>query len=132
MAGVAAAALVAVLGTGGAVAAHAHKVVELDVDGDVVASSSFRGSVAGFLEENDVTLGEHDLVTPGLDEPLRQGENVTVLRAVPVDIVVDGQDDVLWTTADDAGSALAAWTAGHAAAHSPSHALVPEPFVSLS
>ncbi|TGO04206.1 resuscitation-promoting factor [Serinibacter arcticus] len=109
VAGVVAAALVAVLGTGGAVAAHAHKVVELDVDGDVVASSSFRGSVAGFLEENDVTLGEHDEVVPALDEPLRQGENVTVLRAVPVDIVVDGQDDVLWTTADDAGAALAAF-----------------------
>lgn len=109
VAGVAAAAIVAVLGTGGIVAAHAHKVVELDVDGDVVASSSFRGSVAGFLAENDITLGEHDEVVPALDEPLRQGENVTVLRAVPVDIVVDGQDDVLWTTADDAGAALAAF-----------------------
>ncbi|CPU65099.1 Uncharacterised protein [Mycobacteroides abscessus] len=35
-------------------------------------------------------------------------------------------------TPSTSGSALAAWTAGHAAAHSPSHALVPEPFVSLS
>ncbi|GMA30470.1 resuscitation-promoting factor [Litorihabitans aurantiacus] len=107
--GAAAAALVAVVGAGGAVTAHAHKVVELDVDGDVVASSSFRGSVAGFLEENGVELGEHDEVSPSLDSPLRQGENVTVLRAAPVNIVVDGEDDVLWTTADDAGAALAAF-----------------------
>ncbi|PWD51969.1 resuscitation-promoting factor [Serinibacter arcticus] len=103
------AALVVVLGTGGAVAAHAHKVVTLDVDGEAVASSSFRGSVAGFLVENDITLGEHDEVVPSLDSPLREGEGVSVLRAVPVDIVMDGQQDVLWTTADDAGAALAAF-----------------------
>lgn len=102
-------ALVVVLGAGGAVTANAHKVVELDVDGAVIASTSFRGSVAGFLEENDIQLGEHDEVVPALDSPLREGEDVSVLRAVAVDVVVDGEQDVLWTTADDAGAALAAF-----------------------
>ncbi|TNU73139.1 DUF348 domain-containing protein [Miniimonas arenae] len=102
-------ALVLLLGTGGVVAAQAHKTVTLEADGETTTSGSWRGTVGGFLEDQGVSLGEHDEVIPDLETPLSDATTVEVLRAQPVDVVVDGEQDVLWTTAEDAGAALASF-----------------------
>ena len=93
------------LAGGGALAANAHKSVTLSADGENLELGSWSGSVAGLLESQGVTLGEHDEVTPALDSPLREGEDVVVLRAQPIDVTVDGEAQTLWTTADSTGSA---------------------------
>lgn len=102
-----AAALVLLLGSGGFVAAQAHKDVTIEADGAQATLGSWRGSVAGLLEDQGIVLGEHDEVLPSLDTPLVDGIEVVVLRAQPIDVVIDGQAQTLWTTADNAGQALA-------------------------
>mgnify|MGYP001613796602 FL=1 len=102
--------LVLLLGVGGFAAASAHKVGSIDVDGESLAFGSFGGSVSDLLEEKGVELGEHDEVFPALDASLKDGLDIQVLRAAPVDVQVDGKNEVLWTTASDAGAALASYS----------------------
>ncbi len=94
---------------GGSVAvAKAHKSVTLDVDGRITHLSTFAGSVAGLLEEEDVVVGRRDLVAPDADAALRSGDDIVVRHAHQVRVLADGQERTVWTTALDAGEALTA------------------------
>ena len=102
--------LVLLLGVGGFAAASAHKVGSIDVDGENLAFGSFSGSVAQVLDEKGVELGEYDEVFPALDSQLQAGVEIQSMRAVPVGVQIAGKDEVLWTTASDAGAALASYS----------------------
>lgn len=102
--------LVLLLGVGGFVTASAHKVGSIDVDGENLSFGSFSGSVSGLLTEKGVELGEYDEVFPALDAQLTDGVEIQIVRAVPIDVSIDGKDEVLWTTASDAGAALASYS----------------------
>jgi uncharacterized protein YabE (DUF348 family) len=103
--GAVAAALLVV--TGGSVAvAAAHKTVTLDVDGEIQQVSTFAGSVAGLLEDHDVTTDERDVVAPGSDSPLRSGDEIVVRHAHAMTVVSDGDETTVWTTALTADEAL--------------------------
>jgi len=102
-----AAALVPALVMGGAVAASAHKTVELDVDGNITTVSTWAGSVEGLLADEDITLGEHDELAPGAGAALTEGSVVVVRIADPVEVMIDGQATTIWTTLDSAADVLA-------------------------
>ena len=100
---------VVLLLTGGAVVyTAAHKTVTLDVDGTTTTVSTFAGSVEGLLQDQGVTLGEHDAVTPGVDAKLSEGADVVVRLGRQVTFQADGQETTTWVTALDADEALAA------------------------
>ena len=98
--------LVPTLVAGGAVAAQAHKSVELVVDGDVRTVSTFAGSVEGLLAQEGVELGEHDVVAPGLETALPTGVQIEVLVADEITASIDGVETTFWTTARTAGDLL--------------------------
>lgn len=87
--------------------ASAHKTVDVDIDGETVSVSTFAGSVAGVLEDQGITVGEHDLVVPGLDEPLSEGAEVVVRYADQIQVSIDGESVSLWTIGDTTAAALA-------------------------
>ncbi|GAA3509929.1 ubiquitin-like domain-containing protein [Georgenia daeguensis] len=91
--------LAPVLVAGGAVAAHAHKSVDLEINGQTHTLSTFAGSVEGLLAEQNITLGEHDLLAPGPDSALSDGADVVVRTARQVTVDVNGEPQVVWTTA---------------------------------
>lgn len=99
-------AALAVVAGGGVAAERAHKVVTLDVDGQVVQVTSFAGSVSGLLDAHDVHLRERDLVAPDLTAPLRDGSEVVVRHAREVVVLADGVESRIWTTALSAAEAL--------------------------
>lgn len=101
-----AALLVPTLVASGAVAASAHKTVELDLDGDVRTVTTWAGSVDGLLDEEGIELGAHDELAPGPDTALTDGSAVVVRIAEQVEIVVDGETTTIWTTADSAAEVL--------------------------
>jgi uncharacterized protein YabE (DUF348 family) len=106
---VSAAALALVLGGGTAAFAHAQKTVTLDVDGKVSKVTTFAGSVEGLLDDHDVTVGGRDDVSAS--GALTEGADIVVRHAHRVQVLVDGTQTALWTTAlsaDDALDALAA------------------------
>ena len=92
-------------GTGIALA-DAHKTVTLDVDGETVQVSTFAGSVAGLLEDHEVTVGERDVLAPGATDALREGDEVVVRHARTVTVLADGDQRTVWTTALSADDAL--------------------------
>src|SRR5690606_1049549 len=99
-------AALAVVAGGGVAAERAHKVVTLDVDGQVVQVTSFAGSVSGLLDAHDVHLRERDLVAPDVTAPLRDGTEVVVRHAREVVVLADGVESRIWTTALSADEAL--------------------------
>ncbi|MDO5701114.1 MAG: ubiquitin-like domain-containing protein [Bowdeniella nasicola] len=98
--------LVPALVLGGVGVAHAHKTITLDVDGDVQQVSTFAGSVDSLLTSREVDYGEHDVITPDPNAPLRDGETVVVRIAEPFEVMIDGEVRTVWTTADTAADAL--------------------------
>ena len=103
---VAAAGALVILAAGGAFAASAHKTVEIDVDGETRAVSTFAGSVEGVLAQAGVRVGEKDQVAPALDSVVADGGEIVVRHAVPVTVAVDGSTETVWTTASSTVEAL--------------------------
>lgn len=99
-------ALSAALLVGGGTAATAlHKDVTLQVDGQSRPAGGFALTVADVLANNDITVGERDLVYPALTDPVTDGQTVTVAYSRPVTLTVDGETLSFHTTAlvlDDA------------------------------
>lgn len=83
-----------------------HKTVTVEVDGTPVEVSAFGRSVGQVLAAGDITVGEHDLVAPGLDEPVRDGSQIVVRHGRQLEVQVDGQDRTVWTTALTVGEAV--------------------------
>ncbi len=83
-----------------------HKTVTVEVDGAPVEVSAFGRSVGQVLAAGDITVGEHDLVAPGLDEPVRDGSQIVVRHGRQLEVQVDGEDRTVWTTALTVGEAV--------------------------
>lgn len=89
------AALVLALAIGGYAVAHKEVTV---VDGDSrMVVSTFAGNVEELLSQNEILLGPHDAVDPGMDAPLKEGCTVRVLRGFSVTIVADGRKQEIKT-----------------------------------
>ncbi len=100
-----AAVLMAVVATGAGYAAM-RKTVHLSVDGSSQDVHVLGGTVRDVLQAQDISLGERDVVVPGLDSPVSDGASVAVKYARPLDVSVDGDEKRYWVTATDVSSAL--------------------------
>ncbi|MGM7424270.1 MULTISPECIES: transglycosylase family protein [unclassified Cellulosimicrobium] len=103
---VAGATAVVLLATGAVAYGNARKTVQLDVDGQITTVTTFAGSVEGLLAEQDVAVGDRDLVVPDVDSALRGGGDVVVRYGREVPVQVDGSQSSVWLTALDADEAL--------------------------
>lgn len=103
----AAAGAVVALSAGGAVAASAHKTIEIDVNGETTSVSTFAGSVDGVLRDAGVELQARDEVTPALGTAIDSGDEIVVRQAQSLEVSVDGRTQTVWTTALTASEALA-------------------------
>ncbi len=94
--------------TGGATAATAlHKDVTLEVDGQTLPAGGFALTVADVLANNDITLGDRDLVYPAPSDPVKDGDTITVAYSKQVTLTVDGEPVSFYTTAAVLSDALA-------------------------
>ncbi|MDO4540834.1 MAG: 3D domain-containing protein [Syntrophomonadaceae bacterium] len=74
------------------------KPVFINDDGTVSKSEVFfTGTVAGLLEQEQIVLGEHDMVDPALDTPIERYMQVDIKRAFPVYVKADGNITVIET-----------------------------------
>ncbi|MDO4785014.1 MAG: septal ring lytic transglycosylase RlpA family protein [Propionibacteriaceae bacterium] len=81
--------------------------VTLSVDG-VSAEKSVRASTVGeVLNEEGITLSEHDVVQPAADTKISDGLAISVLFARPLEVTLDGVKKTYWTTATNVADALA-------------------------
>ncbi|WP_199889423.1 resuscitation-promoting factor [Streptomyces badius] len=100
-------ALVVAFLAGGTTAFVAHdKAVRLDVDGAPRTLHTFADDVTELLEEEGVTVGAHDRVSPAPGTGLDHGDEVVVRYGRPVTLTLDGVRHRVWTTADTVAGAL--------------------------
>jgi len=97
--------VVAALGTVGF--AHFDKSVNLSVDGKTSAVHMFGGgNVSDVLADQDITVGPHDVIAPGLSTPINDGQKVVVRYGRLLTVTVDGQTKKYWTTSTTVAGAL--------------------------
>jgi len=93
---------------GGSVAyATKSKTVSVSVDGQVRKVHTFGSTVADALKDEKVQLGAHDVVAPGPDSKLKDGQEISVLYGRQLTVNADGTKKAYWTTADSVNEALA-------------------------
>ncbi|MFD8549493.1 ubiquitin-like domain-containing protein [Streptomyces sp. NPDC059649] len=100
------AAVVAFL-AGGTTAFIAHdKAVRLSVDGTPRTLHTFADDVEDLLADEELGVGDHDIVAPAPDAELHSGDQVVVRHGRPVVLTIDGRRQQVWTTADTVAGAL--------------------------
>ncbi|MET7492468.1 ubiquitin-like domain-containing protein [Streptomyces sp900116325] len=100
-------ALVVAFLAGGTTAFLAHdKAVRLTVDGEPRTLHTFADDIGELLDEEGVTVGAHDVVTPAPVGDLDNGDEITVRHGRPVTLTLDGVRRRVWTTAGSVDGAL--------------------------
>jgi uncharacterized protein YabE (DUF348 family) len=100
-------ALGAVVG-GAAAYAHAGTTVTLLVDGQSRTVDADADTVKALLADQNISVTPRDIVAPGMDSALKDGEQVVVRYARPFTVTVDGVTHTYWTTALTVNDALSA------------------------
>jgi uncharacterized protein YabE (DUF348 family) len=85
-----------------------HKDVTLSVDGTATDVDTRATTVGDVLEDQGITVGEHDVVAPAVSTAVSDGTRIAVQYGRQVTVKVDGQPKTLWTTATRVDQALAA------------------------
>lgn len=80
--------------------------VTLSLDGDADTVRTNAETVGELLEERGIEVGEHDVVVPSLDAPVREGARVAVRFGRPLEVNVDGRTSSHWVTATDVATAV--------------------------
>ena len=81
--------------------------VTLSLDGKDQQVRTMGDTVGDVLEAEDIEISEHDIVGPDLDEPVEDGDKITVRFGREVDLTVDGNTTTHWVNSTDVTAALA-------------------------
>lgn len=103
---VVAAATLGLLTVGGGTAAAMQKDVSIVVDGQVREISTTSDTVAGALAAAGLEPSSHDVVAPGITEPVSDGTKIVLDRGRLLTLTIDGHQRQLWTTARTVDQAL--------------------------
>jgi len=82
------------------------KSVTLSVDGETRTLHTYAGSVRGVLDDAHIPVGEHDILAPGEDAPVRDGTEIVLRHGRLLRLTVDGQTRMVWVTATSVDEAL--------------------------
>lgn len=82
------------------------KSVTLTVDGDARAVKTYASTVGGLLDDQHITVGQHDTLAPGRDARISDGAEIVLRRGRLITLIVDGQTRQVWTTATTVQDAL--------------------------
>ncbi|MFC4782941.1 transglycosylase family protein [Nocardioides sp. MAHUQ-72] len=82
------------------------KEVTLSLDGRSEQVTAMGGTVGDVLDSQGIEVGDHDIVAPGLDEPVTDGSRISVKFGRPLKLEVDGDSQTYWVTATKVADAL--------------------------
>ena len=92
---------------GGTIAyASMSKTVTLSIDGQSREVKTFADDVGGLLDDENIDVGEHDVVAPDLDSELGEGSAVAVRYGRQLTVTTDGATKTYWVTATNVDDAL--------------------------
>ncbi|MDD4569060.1 MAG: ubiquitin-like domain-containing protein [Tepidanaerobacteraceae bacterium] len=92
--------IVVIFLTGAVIYTTLEKEVTIREDDKVVEVSTFTKTVKELLDSESITLLPEDVVMPSPETELREGMQITIKRAFPVKITVDGEQKIVRTQPD--------------------------------
>lgn len=101
------AAILATVTIGGVSALELRKDVTVSIDGENVELTTFKSDVRSALDEAGYSVGENDVITPGLNASLASGDTVSIDRSRPVSLIAESGVIDAQTTATTVGEFLA-------------------------
>jgi uncharacterized protein YabE (DUF348 family) len=81
--------------------------VTVSLDGEPREVRAMGDTVGEVLESEDIEVGEHDIVAPGLDERIEDGDRIAVRFGRQLELTVDGETTTRWVNSTDVATALA-------------------------
>jgi uncharacterized protein YabE (DUF348 family)/3D (Asp-Asp-Asp) domain-containing protein len=82
------------------------KSVSVVLDGKETAFITKQPDLKHLLDEQAISIGEHDRVSTPLNAILQNGEKITIETTSPIQLTADGETKTLYTTGKTVGSAL--------------------------
>ena len=82
------------------------KTIELDDNGLDYKVTTNAGTVGDILKENNISLGDHDQISPAVDTNIYPGANIEISRALKIKITADGKSVDGYTLAKTVGQAV--------------------------
>nr|WP_249436038.1 3D domain-containing protein [Paenibacillus sp. Marseille-Q4541] len=82
------------------------KEISLVVDGKAQTLETREGMLNEVLDEHAITVSPHDEVSMPLNGAIEDGDQVTIKRAVAVNVTADGKTEQIYTTKDTVQEAL--------------------------
>lgn len=82
------------------------KEISLVVDGKVQTLETREDMLNEVLDEHAITVSPHDEISMPLNGAIKDGDQVTIKRAVAVNVTVDGKTEQIYTTKDTVQEAL--------------------------
>lgn len=77
------------------------KTLTISIDGNEMKVVTYRSDLKSALQRNDIEVGPKDKIEPGIDSKVKNGQKISIRRAVAVDVSVDGQDKKIATAESD-------------------------------
>lgn len=82
------------------------KEISLVVDGKVQTLETRKSMLNEVLDEHAITVSTHDEISMPLNGAIEDGDQVTIKRAVAVNVTADGKTEQIYTTKDTVQEAL--------------------------
>jgi len=83
------------------------KTVTLSLDGQADTVHSMGDTVGDVLASEGIKVSAHDIVAPAVDQPVEDGDRITVRFGKPLALNVDGKTTTYWVNAASVSGALA-------------------------
>lgn len=83
------------------------KTVNISIDGKDESIVTYKGTVKDVLADNGIEIDPKDKVEPSLESKVSENEKITVKTAIPVKVVIAGQEHEVKTAEDTIADMLA-------------------------
>lgn len=82
------------------------KSVSVVVNGQETVVETKQWVLQRLLDEQAITIGPHDEVSVPLNSPIKDGDRIEVVHAIPVIVTADGKTSTVYTTEKTVGAAI--------------------------
>lgn len=83
-----------------------HKNITINLEGKALEVNTFKGNVEDLLKEEGIYLSKKDKIEPNLDSEIKDEDVINIKRAIPVEIMVDGENIEVDSAEDSVKSML--------------------------
>lgn len=87
---------------------YMRKTVVINIDGESSTYVTYNSTVETFLKKQGIEVASNDKVSPALETKLTEDMAINITRAVPVNVVIGGQEHKIMTTDTKVGDVLLA------------------------